>query len=99
MKTKTSKKSQINSKINGKPVDKGMHSSQLMELFEDQLKDILWAEKALLKAIPKMISMVDSDYLIVALTKHLEETKKHIDRLAVVFRMIDKNTSTVKQAE
>ena len=31
----------------------GMESSQLMKLFEDSLKDIYWAEKALTKAIPK----------------------------------------------
>jgi len=96
MKTETSRKSQNDSKINGKPVDKGMHSSQLMELFEDQLKDILWAEKALVKAIPKMISKASSDDLIAVLTDHLEETKQHVDRLAEVFRMIDKNASTVK---
>jgi ferritin-like metal-binding protein YciE len=96
MKTKTRKKLQSNSKIKGNPVDDGMHSSQLMELFEDQLKDILWAEKALVKAIPKMISKAASDDLIAALTDHLEETNEHVDRLAEVFRMIDKNTSTVK---
>ena len=33
----------------------GMESSKLMKLFEDALKDIYWAEKALTKAIPKMI--------------------------------------------
>ena len=32
-----------------------LKSSQLMKLFEDQLKDIHWAEKVLLKALPKMI--------------------------------------------
>lgn len=35
----------------------GMQSSQLMKLFEEELKDIYWAEKALTKAIPKMIKM------------------------------------------
>ncbi len=34
-----------------------MQSSQLMKLFEDELKDIFWAEKALVKAIPKMQKM------------------------------------------
>jgi ferritin-like metal-binding protein YciE len=37
-----------------------MQSSQLMKLFEDQLKDIYWAEKALVKAMPKMIENATS---------------------------------------
>jgi ferritin-like metal-binding protein YciE len=96
MQRKSSKLFQGNSKFNGKPIDKGMHNSQLMELFEEQLKDILWAEKALIKAIPKMISMAESDYLIVALSDHLKETREQVSRLAKVFKAIDKKPSTVK---
>jgi ferritin-like metal-binding protein YciE len=82
MSTKSNKQSKRNAVTNGKPVDKGMRSSQLMELFEEQLKDILWAEKALIKAIPKMISMTSSVDLIEALTEHLEETHDQVTRLA-----------------
>jgi ferritin-like metal-binding protein YciE len=96
MHTKSNKQSQKSSKINGNPVDTEMHSSQLMELFEDQLKDILWAEKELIKAIPKMISNTASDELIEALSEHLEETNDQITRLAKVFKMIDKKPSAVK---
>jgi len=96
MHRKSFKQSQGDSKIDGSPVDKGMHSSQLMELFEEQLKDILWAEKALIKAIPKMISMSESDYLIIALTDHLKETREHVSRLAKVFKLIEKKPSAVK---
>jgi ferritin-like metal-binding protein YciE len=92
MKTKTSKKSQSN----GNQIDKGMHSSQLMELFEEQLKDILWAEKALIKAIPNMISLASSEDLIEALKEHMEETKEQVNRLEKVFKTIDKKPSTVK---
>lgn len=84
------------SKSNGSSRKKGMHSSHLMELFEDQLKDILWAEKALIKAIPKMISLASSDKLIIALTNHLKETNEQITRLAKVFKAIDKKPSAVK---
>ncbi|MGF1556170.1 YciE/YciF ferroxidase family protein [Paucihalobacter sp.] len=66
-----------------------MESSQLMELFEDQLKDIYWAEKALTKAIPKMIKNASSSKLEKALTEHLEETKEQIERLEKVFKSID----------
>lgn len=65
-----------------------MKSSQLMELFEDGLKDIYWAENALLKAIPKMIKETTSDDLNEALKSHLEETKEQIARLDKVFGLI-----------
>ena len=41
--------------------DKKMQSSQLMKLFETELKDIYWAEKALTKAIPNMIKNATSE--------------------------------------
>lgn len=96
MQSKSSKQPPLKSKLNGTPVDNGMHSSQLMELFEEQLKDILWAEKALIKAIPKIISYAESDHLIITLTNHLQETIEQVNRLAKIFEVIDKNPSTVK---
>lgn len=65
-----------------------MKSSQLMQLFEDGLKDIYWAENALLKAIPKMIEQTTSTELNQALTSHLQETKIQITRLEKVFGLI-----------
>jgi len=73
-----------------------MKSSQLMELFEEELKDIFWAEKALTKAIPKMIKAATSQELVDALTSHLEETKNHVSRLEQVFESIDKKASAKK---
>ncbi len=73
-----------NKSKSGKP----MKSSQLMELFEDGLKDIYWAEKALLKAIPKMVKETTSEDLNEALTSHLEETKEQISRLEKIFKLI-----------
>ena len=89
MQPKTLKPSNDQSKIKGKVIDRGVHSSHLMELFENQLKDILWAEKALIKAIPKMITLATSTELTFALTDHLKETHEQITRLARVFRTID----------
>jgi len=66
-----------------------MQSSQLMKLFEDELKDIYWAENALVKAMPKMIKNATSEELNSALTDHLEETKGHVSRLEEVFSLID----------
>jgi ferritin-like metal-binding protein YciE len=96
IKTTSSKKAQHKTNNGGKPVDKEMDSSQLMDLFEEQLKDILWAEKALIKAMPNMISMATSGDLISALKDHLDETEEQVARLADVFRAIDKKPSTKK---
>lgn len=73
-----------------------MQSSQLMKLFEDELKDIFWAEKALTKAIPKMIKNATSQELIKALTNHLSETENQITRLEQVFESIGKKAVAKK---
>lgn len=68
---------------------KGMKKSQLMQLFENELKDIYWAEKELVKAIPKMIDKATSSELIDALHFHLNETEEHVERLEEIFEAID----------
>lgn len=73
-----------------------MQSSQLMQLFEDELKDIYFAEKALTKAIPKMIKNATSELLIDALTAHLTETEEQITRVEQVFELIGKKAVAVK---
>lgn len=62
-------------------------ASGLTELFEDGLKDIYWAEKALTKALPKMAKNASSPELIDALNKHLTETEGQISRLEQVFEL------------
>jgi len=76
----------------------GMQSSQLMKLFEEELKDIYWAEKALTKAIPKMIKNATSEELIEALENHLTETEEQIKRVEQVFEIIGKK-ATAKKCE
>jgi ferritin-like metal-binding protein YciE len=73
-----------------------LQSSQLMKLFENELKDIYWAEKALTKAIPKMIKKATSDELIEALQNHLEETNGQVTRVEQVFEVIGKKASAKK---
>jgi len=73
-----------------------MKSSQLMELFEDELKDIYWAEKALTTTIPKMIKNATSEELVQALTNHLAETENQILRLEDVFESMGKKPEAVK---
>jgi ferritin-like metal-binding protein YciE len=60
----------------------------LRDLFQDSLKDIYWAEKALTKAIPKMIKKATSEELVAALTDHLEVTKNQVARVEEVFSIL-----------
>jgi ferritin-like metal-binding protein YciE len=83
---------------NQKSTSSPMQSSQLMKLFEDELKDIYWAEKALNKAIPKMIKNATSQELIDALSSHLLETVNQVNRLEQVFELLDKK-ATAKKCE
>ncbi len=58
------------------------------ELFEDTLKDIFYAEKAILKALPKMAKKASSKKLQMAFTRHQKETEKQVMRLEQVFQMM-----------
>jgi ferritin-like metal-binding protein YciE len=73
-----------------------MQSSQLMTLFEEELKDIYWAEKALTKAIPKMIKKATSEELIEALENHLMETEEQVKRVEQVFELAGKKAVAKK---
>ena len=71
----------------------GMQSSQLMKLFEAELKDIYWVEKTLTKAIPKMIKNATSPELVDALESHLSQTKQQVGRVEQVFEVIGKKAT------
>jgi ferritin-like metal-binding protein YciE len=74
----------------------GIHSSQLMELFEAELKDIYWAEKELTKEIPKMIKRATSQDLIDALENHLAQTREQVTRVEHVFEILGKKATSQK---
>ena len=90
-------KSTLNSKSttvgkNGKKVSTektGASRENLQKLFEDGLKDIYWAEKALVKSLPKMIKNATDEALVEALENHLGETEGQVTRLEDVFTSID----------
>jgi ferritin-like metal-binding protein YciE len=54
----------------------------LRELFHDTLKDIYFAEKKILTALPKMAKAAQSEELKAAFQKHEGETEMHVERLA-----------------
>jgi ferritin-like metal-binding protein YciE len=62
----------------------------LNDLFLDTLKDIYYAEKQILKALPKMAKAAHSDKLRAAFEKHHGETEGQVERLEQVFELIDK---------
>jgi ferritin-like metal-binding protein YciE len=62
----------------------------LNDLFLDTLKDIYFAEKQILKALPKMAKAASSDKLRAAFEKHEGETEAQVGRLEQIFEMIDK---------
>ncbi len=55
------------------------------ELCMNFLRDIYYAERQILKALPKMAKMAESEQLKQALTLHREETQHQIERLQQVF--------------
>lgn len=71
-------------------------ADELQEFFEDGLKDIYWAEKALVKSLPKMQKNATSAHLKSAIAKHLEETKGHVSRLEETFQSIGKKAQAQK---
>ena len=62
----------------------------LDDLFHDMLKDVYYAEKQILKTLPKMAKAARSAELKKAFEKHREETEGHVERLAEVFELIGK---------
>lgn len=102
MNTKKTNSAEIESDENNtskenKTINKNkMQSSQLMKLFEDELKDIYWAEKALIKALPEMAKNATSKALIAALNSHLEETKEQTLRIEQIFEIIEKKAIAEK---
>src|SRR5436309_1546149 len=67
-----------------------MAEKDLNELFSDTLKDIYYAEKQILKALPKMAKAASSDRLRAAFEQHHDETEGQVERLEKMFDLIDK---------
>lgn len=91
----TSKKSQTtssngsSSKSTSSKSESTETNDTLEKLFEKNLKDVYSAEKQLIKALPEMIKAADNEDLQDAFTKHLEQTKRHAERLEKVFDRLE----------
>ena len=73
-----------------------MSGSKFHDLFMEELKDIYWAEKNLVKALPKMQKAATSDELSTCIGNHLVETKEHVARLEQVFELLGKKAQAKK---
>lgn len=67
-----------------------MPEKTLQTLFHDTLRDIYYAERKILKSLPKMARSAQSPDLKAAFEKHREQTEGQIERLQQVFEMIGK---------
>jgi len=92
--------SQTEKKNSGKQSNAGKsketQSSLLEEFFHDELKDIYWAEKHLLKALPKMEKAATTEELKQSFADHLEKTKGHVTRLEKAFEILGKKAQAKK---
>jgi ferritin-like metal-binding protein YciE len=68
-------------------------SKELDTLFHEGLKDIYYAERRILRALPKMIRAAQSEQLKQAFQQHKDETEVQKDRLDQVFEMLGKRAS------
>ena len=62
-----------------------MSLDSLADAFYDELRDLLSAEKQLVKALPKMVKHATSPQLKKAFEAHLKETEKHVERVEQAF--------------
>ena len=73
-----------------------VNDSKLREFFYDELQDIYWAEKKLVKTLPKLKEAATSQQLKNAFANHLEQTKTHVSRLEQVFELIGEKAKAKK---
>jgi ferritin-like metal-binding protein YciE len=71
-------------------------SKTLHVLFTDAVKDLYFAEKKILVALPKMAKAAQNEKLSAAFEKHLAETEAQIERLEGVFQELDENPKSKK---
>ncbi|QCK88839.1 ferritin-like domain-containing protein [Phreatobacter aquaticus] len=60
----------------------------LDDMFLDMLKDVYFAEKQILKTLPKMAKAANSAELKAAFEKHRDETEGQVDRIENVFEIL-----------
>jgi len=72
------------------------HDSLLKEFFVTELKDIYWAEKHIVKTLPKMAKAASSEKLKEAFEEHLKVSENQLVRLEQVFELLGEKAKAVK---
>lgn len=67
-----------------------MSIASLEDLFIHELRDVLDAERQLVKALPKMAKAASDEQLKAAFEEHLSVTETHVERLQTIFETVDK---------
>jgi Uncharacterized protein conserved in bacteria len=73
-----------------------MTVSTFDELFMHVLGDIYYAEKQILKALPKLAAQASSSELRAALQSHRDETEEQVNRLEKAFELLGHKPKAVK---
>ena len=76
------------SKSQSNQMSKDENQSMLQEFFVEELRDIYWAEKHLVKALPKLEKAANSEELATAFSDHLAVTQEQVSRLEQIFEML-----------
>lgn len=92
-KAENSVKQSSQTKANDQP---SSSDPKLKKFFIDELKDIYWAEKHLVKSLPKMQKAASSTELQNAFADHLTTTKEHVSRLEQVFELLSEKAQAKK---
>ena len=71
-------------------------AEDLRDFLIDGLKDLYWAEKALVKHLPVMAENATSPKLKMSIEKHLEETENQVTRLEDAFKAMDEKAKAEK---
>jgi len=82
--------------LKGKIAAKADAADQLKDFMVDGLKDLYWAEKALVKNLPKMAKNATSKKLKNAVKDHLADTKNQVKRLESAFKFLNLKPEAVK---
>jgi ferritin-like metal-binding protein YciE len=73
-----------------------MSMTSLQDLFTHHMKDIYYAEKKLLKALPKMAKKASEPRLRSAFEEHVQQTEEHVRRLEQVFEQMGEKAKSEK---
>lgn len=77
-----------NESSTGRVKAKSSAAEGLKELFVDELKDIVYAERALLKSLPKMAKNASEPKLVAAIEEHIVVTEGQVERLNKIFEIL-----------